>query len=80
MDETVRAGGQNPQATIPGTGTGTGTGNRLLVRALLPQSSSGRAAVLLYAATPNSRGQRARHNLHDERTAHVMKAVRVPSQ
>ncbi len=78
MDETVRAGGQNPQATIPNPGTGTG--NRLLVRALLPQSSSGRAAVLLYAATPNSRGQRARHNLHDERTAHVMKAVRVPSQ
>ena len=39
------AGGPNPEAAIPNPGTGAG--NPQLVRALLPQSSSGRAAALL---------------------------------
>ena len=41
----IPAGGRNPQAAIPNPGTGTG--DPLLVGALLPQSASGRAAVLL---------------------------------
>lgn len=41
--EAIPAGGQNPQAAIPNPGTGAG--DPRLVRALLPQSSSGRAAV-----------------------------------
>jgi hypothetical protein len=39
------AGGPNPAAAIPNPGTGTG--DPLLVRALLPQVSSGRAAAFL---------------------------------
>lgn len=39
------AGGPNPEAAIPNPGTGAG--NPLLVRALLPQSSSGREAAFL---------------------------------
>jgi hypothetical protein len=39
------AGGPNPEAAIPNPGTGTG--DPLLVRALLPQVSSGRAAAFL---------------------------------
>lgn len=41
----IPAGGPNPQAAIPNPGTGTG--NQLLVRALLPQSASGRLRALL---------------------------------
>jgi hypothetical protein len=39
------AGGPNPEAAIPNPGTGAG--NPLLVRALLPQSSSGRESAFL---------------------------------
>ena len=39
------AGGPNPEAAIPNPGTGPG--NPLLLRALLPQSSSGRESALL---------------------------------
>lgn len=41
----IPAGGRNPQAAVPNPGTGTG--DPRLVRALLPQSSSGREAAFL---------------------------------
>lgn len=57
----IQAGGHNPEAAIPNPGTGAG--DPLLVEALLPQSSSGRAAAFLLSPSVVAMPDRDRRSL-----------------